>query len=140
MFCVCVGRAGLPSVMLVSSERLLCLCTVGMRVRCSGSDTRDTGVDCLNLYHLDWSTPADHMGDEKVVEALYSFDRLYPQPSGESALQQLQIQLANPMPYDLEELNLAEYKNLAPRWHDWQAVKAVCVHVAILIFDRIVGV
>jgi hypothetical protein len=40
----------------------------------------------------------------------------------------------------LEELNLAEYKNLAPRWHDWQAVKAVCVHVAIPIFDRIVGV
>ena len=28
-----------------------------MRVRCSGSDTRDTGVDCLSLYHLDWSTP-----------------------------------------------------------------------------------
>jgi len=41
----------------------------------------------------------------------------------------LQIQLANPLPYDLEELNLAEYKNLAPRWHDWQAVKAACVHL-----------
>ncbi len=57
MFCVCVGRAGLPSVMLVSSKRLLCLCTVGMRVKCSGSNTRDTGVDCLSLYHFDWSTP-----------------------------------------------------------------------------------
>ena len=54
MFCVCVGRAGLPSV---RSGRLLCLCTVGTRVRCSGSDTRDTSVDCLNLYHFDWSTP-----------------------------------------------------------------------------------
>jgi len=90
--------------------------------------------------YLDFVALADHMGDEKVVEALRSFDRLYPQPSGESALQQLQIQLANPLPYDLEELNLAEYKNLAPRWHDWQAVKAACVHVAILIFDHIVGV
>ena len=90
--------------------------------------------------YLDFVALADHMGDEKVVEALRSFDRLYPQPSGESALQQLQSQLANPMPYDLEELNLAEYKNLTPRWHDWQAVKAACVHVAILIFDHIVGV
>jgi hypothetical protein len=53
MFCVCVGRAGLPSVMLVYGERLLCLCIVGMRVRCSGSITRDTGVDCLSLYHFD---------------------------------------------------------------------------------------
>jgi hypothetical protein len=90
--------------------------------------------------YLDFVALADHMGDEKVIEALRSFDRLYPQPSGESALQQLQIQLANPLPYDLEELNLAEYKNLAPRWHDWQAVKAACVHYAILIFDHIVGV
>jgi len=90
--------------------------------------------------YLDFVALADHMGDEKVIEALRSFDRLYPQPSGESALQQLQIQLANPLPYDLEELNLAEYKNLDPRWHDWQAVKAACVHHAILIFDHIVGV
>jgi len=90
--------------------------------------------------YLDFVALADHMGDEKVIEALRSFDRLYPQPSGESALQQLQIQLANPLPYDLEELNLAEYKNLDPRWHDWRAVKAACVHYAILIFDHIVGV
>ena len=54
MFCVCVGRAGLPSV---RSGRLLCLCTVGMHARCSGSIARDTGVDYLNLYHLDWNTP-----------------------------------------------------------------------------------
>jgi hypothetical protein len=38
--------------MLVSSERLLCLCTVGMRARCSGSFTQNTGVACLSLYHF----------------------------------------------------------------------------------------
>jgi len=90
--------------------------------------------------YLDFVALADHMGDERVVEALRSFDRLYPQPNEESALQQLQIQLSNPLPYDLEELNLAEYKNLDPRWHNWEAVKAACVHFAILIFDHIVGV
>lgn len=90
--------------------------------------------------YLDFVALAEHMGDEAVVEALQPFDRLYPQPNEESALQQLQIQLANPLPYDLEELNLAEYKNLDPRWHDWAAVKAACVHYSILIFDRIVGV
>ncbi len=89
---------------------------------------------------LDFVALADHLGDEKVIEALRPFDHLYPQPGGESALQQLQIQLAHPLPYDLEELNLAEYKNLNPRWHDWQAVKSACVHYAILIFDHIVGV
>jgi hypothetical protein len=54
-------------------------------------------------------------------------------------LQQLQIQLAQPLPYDLKEHNLAEYKSLDPRWCNWQTVKAVCADYAILIFDDIVG-
>jgi len=74
-----------------------------------------------------------------VIEALRRFDDLYPQPNEESALHQLQIQLANPLPYDLEALSLAEYKHLDPRWHDWQTVKDACVHHAILIFDAIIG-
>lgn len=87
--------------------------------------------------YLDFVALADHMGNEKVAEALRHFDRLYPQPNEESALQQLQIQLANPLPYDLEEMNLAEYKHLNPRWHDWQAVKSVCADCATLVFDQI---
>lgn len=89
--------------------------------------------------YLDFVALADHLGPEKLVAALRPFDRLYPQPNEESALQQLQIQLANPLPYDLEELNLAEYKNLDPRWCDWQTVEAACADAATLIFDHIVG-
>ncbi len=89
--------------------------------------------------YLDFVAMAKYLGDEKMVNALISFDRLYPQPNEESALHQLQIQLAQPLPYDLEELNLAEYKHLAPRWHNWQNIKAACADYATLIFDRIVG-
>lgn len=89
--------------------------------------------------YLDFVALADRMGQESIVSALKQFDGLYPQANGESALQQLQIQIATPLPYDLEEMNLAEYKHLDPRWHDWQAVKAVCADCATLIFDRIVG-
>jgi hypothetical protein len=38
-----------------------------MRVKCSGSITRDTGVDCLSLYHFDWNTPLK--GVHKLTEA-----------------------------------------------------------------------
>jgi hypothetical protein len=89
--------------------------------------------------YLDFVALAEHMDADAVVAALRPFDRLYPQPSGESALQQLQIQLAQPLPYDLEELTLSEYKNLNPRWHDWRTVSASCVRHAVLIFDRITG-
>lgn len=89
--------------------------------------------------YLDFVALAVHMGNDEVVRALERFDRLYPQPNQESALQQLQIQLSNPLPYDLEELNLGEYKNLDPRWCDWGAVRSACLHCATLILDRIFG-
>lgn len=90
--------------------------------------------------YLDFVALADHLGEEQVVSALRKFDRLYPQPNGESAMQQLQVQLAAPRPYDLEEVNLSEYKNLDPRWHSWAEVEAVSAHCATMIFDQIVGI
>lgn len=87
--------------------------------------------------YLDFVALADHVGDENLSLALQSFDRLYQQSNGESPLQQLQVQLSSAVPYDLEETELSEYKNLDPRWHDWNTVKAVCAHVAIVIFDRV---
>jgi hypothetical protein len=89
--------------------------------------------------YLDFAALFESLGDEDVVSALRSFDSIYPQPNGESALQQLQIQLASPLPYDLDEIDLAEYKHLAPRWRDWSAVQSACAACATLIFDRIAG-
>jgi hypothetical protein len=87
--------------------------------------------------YLDFVALANHMGDEKVARALQSFDRIYQQENGESPLQQLQVQLANALPYDMDEIELDEYKNLDHRWHDLQAVKAACSHLATIIFDRV---
>jgi hypothetical protein len=87
--------------------------------------------------YLDFVALAEQLGDEKTAHALSDFDRLYPQSNDESALQQLQIQLANPLPYDLEETRLAEYKNLAPKWQDWKTVKTACNRCARILFDRV---
>lgn len=87
--------------------------------------------------YLDFVALADHMGSEETARALCTFDRIYPQPSGESPLQQLQVQLSNPLPYDLEEMHLSEYKNLAERWHDWDVVKRECARLATVVFDLV---
>ncbi|MGA2660837.1 MAG: nucleotidyl transferase AbiEii/AbiGii toxin family protein [Verrucomicrobiota bacterium] len=86
--------------------------------------------------YLGFVALAEQLGEEQTAEALKDFDRLYPQPNKASALQQLQIQLANPLPYDLEEARLAEYKRLAPKWHDWKKVAKACAHCATAIFER----
>lgn len=89
--------------------------------------------------YLDFVALADRMGAERVGHALRTLDSLYPQDSGESVTQQLQVQLANPVPYDLDELSpqLSEYKNLDPKWHDWDAVRTACARWATVIFDRV---
>ena len=87
--------------------------------------------------YLDFVALADALGEEATSEALLSFDRLYPQDNGESALQQLQAQLANALPYDLDQTELSEYRDLAPRWHDWQAVRDACAKTAHATFNYV---
>ena len=87
--------------------------------------------------YLDFVALADAMGTDDIVEAVRDFDELYPQPNGQSALQQLQIQLAKPLPYDLEGLKLDEYKDLIPRWREWSAVEMAAAQVADLILDHL---
>jgi hypothetical protein len=86
--------------------------------------------------YLDLAALAAHMGKEQVARALGCLDDLYPQASGESSLQQLQVQLAHPMPYDLEQTDLSEYRRLHPEWHNWTRVEQVCAEVAADLFQR----
>ncbi len=87
--------------------------------------------------YVDFAAMADRIGAAAAAGAFARFDTLYPQDSGESALQQMLAQLANPKPYDLDGTMLSEYKNLEARWHDWEAVRAVCVHASTVIFDHV---
>lgn len=87
--------------------------------------------------YIDFVALADHMGDTQVAQSLQSFDRLYQQDNGESPLQQLQVQLANALPYDLEETELSEYKHLDARWHQWPTLQTTCARLGTMIFDRV---
>ena len=83
--------------------------------------------------YLDFSALADGLGETKVCGAMRRFDELYPQKTGESALMQLQIQLACPLPYDLESVDLSNFKHLRVSWQDWETVKAVCVKTSQIL-------
>ena len=86
--------------------------------------------------YLDFAALADRVGDAATAAAFERFDRLYPQDNGESALQQMLVQLSSPKPYDLDGTILSEYNNLESRWHDWDEVRAVCARAATVVFDR----
>ncbi len=87
--------------------------------------------------YLDFAALAHLQGVEAAGRALLPFDEFYPQESGESALQQLHAQLATPLPYDLDSTELSEYRHLAPRWHDREAVKTACARIAEATFEYV---
>ncbi len=87
--------------------------------------------------YLDFAALATGLGDDAVLSALSRFDELYPQPNGESPVQQLQIQLANPLPYDLEETDLTEYKSLVLEFQDWETVSAICKRLSVLLMANL---
>lgn len=89
--------------------------------------------------YIDFVALADTLEPTLLRSALESFDRLYPQTNGASSLQQLQIQLSHPLPFDLKSTSLAEYRNLDPRFKDWQVIVESCAKCAITIFDLLPG-
>ena len=89
--------------------------------------------------YLDFLAMHEKLGEALSADALRPLDQLYPQPNGESPVQQLLIQLANPLPYDLEETRLGEYKRLIPRWRDWNTVRQTSARCATSLFDELAG-
>ncbi len=60
------------------------------------------------------------------------------QPGDRGAVrQQLIRQLAEPRPYDLDQIRLAEYRSLAPRWTDWSTVLSTCADASEAMLEAV---
>ncbi len=95
--------------------------------------TRNATRDYLDLTAL-----SDRMGlaqAAKVLGALHEYYADQHGPAGRGVATQVAKQLAEPIPFDLGAVDLFSYRNLEPRWRDWQAVKKVCNRIATLMLD-----
>jgi hypothetical protein len=87
---------------------------------------------------LDVAAIASMMSDTALLAALAPLDTLYPQTGEPGAVRhQLMRQLAMPRPFDLESLDLTEYKGLRVAWHDWAAVQAQCQRTGTLMANAV---
>ncbi|MDR1489019.1 MAG: hypothetical protein LBS65_00805 [Desulfovibrio sp.] len=80
--------------------------------------------------YIDFVALSDSLGFQNTYNAFETFDILYPQNNNASALQQLLVQLGKPLPFDLQDTNLGNYKYLNSKWISWDALVAHCQHVA----------
>jgi hypothetical protein len=83
--------------------------------------------------YLDIAALAESMGLDEAATVLRGIDDYYADINRrpEAVATQLARQLADPRPRDAEvTTQLASYKALDPRWHNWPAVKAVLADLA----------
>jgi hypothetical protein len=83
--------------------------------------------------YLDIAALAEGMGLDEAAGVLRGIDDYYADINRrpEAVATQLARQLADPRPRDAEvTTQLASYKALDPRWHEWSAVKAVLADLA----------
>ncbi len=83
--------------------------------------------------YLDIAALAESIGLDEAAAVLRGMDDYYSDINRrpEAVTTQLVRQLADPRPRDVEvTAQLANYKSLNPRWHEWSIVKAVLADLA----------
>ncbi len=93
--------------------------------------TRNTTRD-----YIDFAAISHILEDQKVVDALKEFDLYYKdvyRGSVVSPLNQLARQLAEPKPYDLDEIHIADYKGISPPLDRWENISDICNRVSAIL-------
>jgi hypothetical protein len=89
---------------------------------------------------LDVAAISDKLGLEASARALAPLDRMYPQGDDKGAVrQQLMRQLAQPRPFDLDDVKprLSQYKGIAAHWRTWPAVEKQCRALGVELAEAV---
>jgi len=91
--------------------------------------------------YLDFAALADRLGEREAAGVVLGMDDYYADQIGPGGLRvatQVAKQLAEPRPDDLGDVDLALYRRLDRRWHDWGSVADACRRVAVQVLERLV--
>lgn len=89
--------------------------------------------------YLDVAALADRYGTATAADVLATIDDHYADQRGEGGGVAAQIarQLADPRPKDVSVTRqLDAYRNLQPRWTDWNEVRGVCLDLAAAMLEE----
>ena len=108
-----------------------------LRIKVFLALSRNATRDYMDLVAL-----FDRMGDEASIAALYRMDELYPQDLGREQASkwvvrtQMVKQLGQPEPYDLDEVNLGEYKGVKAPYDKWEYISRRCEELSATLLTK----
>lgn len=90
--------------------------------------------------YLDTVALADRLGRDTAAVRALELDTYYEDQLGAGGRRiatQLAKQLAEPLPYDLSDVDLPRYRKLDVRWQTWEHVATSCEGLAVAMLDRL---
>ncbi|NOY69339.1 MAG: hypothetical protein GXP53_07595 [Deltaproteobacteria bacterium] len=99
-------------------------------------------IVCRNAVrdYIDFAALAGYLGTEDAVVALENFDNYYSdliRNTEISPIIQLVRQLAEPHPYDLDDIDISQYRGVRPPLDSWEYIKSACESVSVELGDRL---
>jgi len=90
---------------------------------------------------LDVAALADRQGIDRAGNVLAAMDEFYEDQhgGGHGVTTQLVRMLADPQPYDFDEVDLRAYRQLVARWRDWANVRDTCAGLSVGILAAAAG-
>lgn len=88
--------------------------------------------------YLDVAALSHRLDLRKSAVALEKMNDFYAEFAGEGGdmLSSVVVKLSNPDPYDLTEVDLAEYRGIVAPWNDWHTVVDQCRSLALAMIDQ----
>lgn len=92
--------------------------------------------------YIDLAALSLHLGEKRSIAALGSFDDCYKDIYRKDEvlpLLQLARQLAEPVPYDLGDIDIANYKGIVQPWDTWENIRKQCEEISSWISTILAG-
>lgn len=89
--------------------------------------------------YLDFAALSECIGQDGVLTALLKLDERYGELQTASVSLEVAKTLTKAEPFDLEEMDLSNYKALASEWQDWRKIEKICRRFGILLGEKLIG-
>jgi hypothetical protein len=80
---------------------------------------------------------ASSIEESASLASLLMSDERYGELQTDSVGLEIAKTLCEPLPYDLENLDLSEYKGIKPPWDSWPHVAGICKHFGLQLAESL---